>query len=50
MDMASANGRHTQTTQSLRRMLVPLALAERIVRAIFRHRHRRLRRRFGPLP
>src|SRR5215467_10328737 len=28
MDMASANGRHTQTTQSLRRMLVPLALAQ----------------------
>src|SRR5947207_13682888 len=27
MDMAGANGRHTQTTQSLRRMLVPLALA-----------------------
>jgi len=28
MDMASANGRHTQTTASLRRMLVPLALAQ----------------------
>ncbi len=28
MDMAGANGRHTQTTQSLRRMLVPLALAQ----------------------
>jgi MFS family permease len=28
MDMASANGGHTQTTQSLRRMLVPLALAQ----------------------
>src|SRR5438552_16566050 len=28
MDMASANGRHTQTTPSLRRMLVPLALAQ----------------------
>jgi MFS family permease len=28
MDMASANGRRTQTTPSLRRMLVPLALAQ----------------------
>src|SRR5215472_3950502 len=28
MDMASANGRRTQTTASLRRMLVPLALAQ----------------------
>jgi len=28
MDMASANGRQTQTTASLRRMLVPLALAQ----------------------
>ena len=28
MDMASASGRHTQTTASLRRMLVPLALAQ----------------------
>src|SRR5690349_224169 len=28
MDMASANGRHTQTTAPLRRMLVPLALAQ----------------------
>jgi MFS family permease len=28
MDIASANGGHTQTTQSLRRMLVPLALAQ----------------------
>jgi hypothetical protein len=27
---------------------VPVAVAERVVRAIFRHRHRRLRRRFGP--
>src|SRR5436305_3828973 len=28
MDMASANGRHTTATPSLRRMLVPLALAQ----------------------
>ncbi len=28
MDMARANGRHTQTIASLRRMLVPLALAQ----------------------
>ena len=28
MDLARTNGRHTQTTASLRRMLVPLALAQ----------------------
>src|SRR5215510_16529412 len=28
MDMASANGRRTQTTAALRRMLIPLALAQ----------------------